>query len=102
MKVKYITDLANYHEVGIGEISVYFNKQFIFIGPIRTYSSACFNCFQERVKEQKLSEYYFSTAKHLALNDVEEEIVKSYLEKLQMKKNKASFIFLIELQKNVN
>jgi ribosomal protein S12 methylthiotransferase accessory factor len=82
MKVKYITDLANYHEVGIGEISVYFNKQFIFIGPIRTYNSACFNCFQERVKEQKLSEYYFSTAKHLALNDVEEEIVKSYLEKI--------------------
>ena len=67
------------------EISVYFNKQFIFIDPIRTYSSACFNCFQERVKEQKLSEYYFSTAKHLALNDVEEEIVKSYLEKIANK-----------------
>lgn len=93
MSVVYLDNIIENNPINIGDISIYFNDSFIFIGPMRKENASCFNCFVDRVKEQELYAYYLIENKTKKLNPLEETIIDEYVKDIKDINNSIIYIF---------
>lgn len=93
MNVVYLEDVTDYKPIDIGDVSVYINDNFVFIGPLRKNNEFCFGCFIYRVKELKLDTHYFNQGKTIELDMFEQSIVDKYINDIKEMDNSVLYIF---------